>query len=197
MDEKYYNAGNGKLSKAVINKALTRLGDLLKEHGERVQLVAAGGVISVLQFGSRHMTRDIDVIFPKRNKALLTQLINQIASEQKLPAGKHAWLNDGVSFFGLQTKSTNVIFSHSNLTVYSASWYELLGMKLSGAWRRDADFNDAIHILRAIGNKNKTETLSESLRYKNFAPQVDDKTFTKRFNRTWEDAFETQATETV
>jgi hypothetical protein len=43
----------------------------------------------------------------------------------------------------LQTKSANVVFRHSHLAVYSASWYELLGMKLSGAWRRDADFHAA------------------------------------------------------
>jgi len=60
--DKYYNSGNGTLSKVIINKALSRLTELLKEKNQRVELVAAGGVISVLLFGRRHMTRDIDVI---------------------------------------------------------------------------------------------------------------------------------------
>ncbi|MEN9866113.1 MAG: hypothetical protein RL748_1703, partial [Pseudomonadota bacterium] len=120
--QKYHNVGSGKLSKNVIEAALTRLGDLLRERNTRVELVAAGGVISVLQFGSRDMTRDIDVIIAEADKALLTELINQVAEEQNLPDGKHAWLNDGVSFFGLTTKSTNLIFGHSHLAVFSASW---------------------------------------------------------------------------
>ena len=187
MNKKY--SGNGTLSKNAIEKALWRLGELLQEHNEHVELVTAGGVISVLLFGTREMTRDIDAIFPPSQKKCLTQLIEQVSNEQNLPSGEHAWLNDGISFFGFQTKSNNVIFRHSHLVLYTASWYELLGMKLSGAWRRDADFDDAIQILRKIGKENKIETLKESIKYRNFSPYVDDNTFTKRFNRIWKDAF--------
>lgn len=63
-------------------------------------------------------------------------------------------------------------------------------MKLSGAWRRDADFNDAVHILRQIGNGDKEKSLKESIRHKNFSPHTDDQTYKKRFDRTWKDAFE-------
>lgn len=146
--KKYYDVGSGTLSRQVIEKAFNRLAELLKEQNKRVELVAAGGVISVMLFESRQMTRDIDVIIPQKDKTLIADLVETVAKEQKLPSGKQAWLNDGVSFFGLQTRSNNKIFDHSNLVVFTASWYELLGMKLSGAWRRDADFNDAIHILR-------------------------------------------------
>jgi len=189
MTKEFYNVGDGQLSKIVIEIALNRLGDLLKEHNKRVELVAAGGVISVLRFGSRLMTRDIDVIIPVHDKVLLTRLISQVAIEQNLPSGKHAWLNDSISFFGLQTKSTNLIFRHEHLSLFSATWHELLGMKLSGAWRRDTDFNDAVHILREIGSNNKPHTLLESLKYKNFSPFTDDETFTRRFERIWQDAF--------
>ncbi len=189
MQKKYYDVGNGTLSKLVIEKALARLAQLLQEQNKRVELVAAGGVISVLIFGSRQMTRDIDVIIPPKDKDLIVKLVDQVADEQKLPKGNHAWLNDGVSFFGLQTKSNKRIFNHPNLVVFTASWYELLGMKLSGAWRRDADYNDAIHILRQIGDKERKKTLEKSMKYRNFSPYVDDQTFTKRFDRTWKDAF--------
>jgi len=63
-------------------------------------------------------------------------------------------------------------------------------MKLSGAWRRDSDFNDAVHILREIGNRDREKALKNSIRYKNFSPLTDDQTFEKRFDRTWKDAFE-------
>lgn len=189
MTKEFYDVGSGQLSRSVIETALNRLGDLLKDQNKRVELVAAGGIISVLYFGSRLMTRDIDVIIPDHDKVLLTRLIGQVAIEQNLPTGKNAWLNDSISFFGLQTKSTNVIFKHPHLILFSATWYELLGMKLSGAWRRDTDFNDAVHILREIGSNNKQHTLIEALKYKNFSPFTDDATFTKRFERIWLDAF--------
>jgi len=193
MGTNTYNSKKGALSKMAIEKALGRLAELLQENKERVELVTAGGVISVLQFGNREMTQDIDAIFPPKQKQILTMLINQVSKEQNLPSGEHAWLNDGVSFFGLQTKSNNVIFRHSHLVLYTANWYEnwyeLLGMKLSGAWRRDADFDDAIQILRQIGPEGKIEILKESIKYKNLSPYIDDETFTNRFNRTWKDAF--------
>jgi len=135
------------------------------------------------------MTRDIDVIIAHKDKILLGELIEKIAQEQGLPVGKHAWLNDGVSFFGLQTRGEDRIFSHPNLVVYTASWYELLDMKLSGAWRRNIDFNDAIHILKAIGDNDRNETLKKSLEYKNISPFIDDATFIKRFDKTWKDTF--------
>ncbi len=52
MEKDFYDIGSGSLSKSVITKALTRLADLLKEKNKRVELVAAGGVISVLIFGT-------------------------------------------------------------------------------------------------------------------------------------------------
>lgn len=189
MNEETYQSGVATLSRAAIERALHRLGDLLKERKRTVQLVAAGGVISVMQFGNRLMTRDIDVVMPPQDRDLLMELADRVAKEQNLPTGKSAWLNDGVSFFGLQTRSNNVIFRHANLVVYSATWHELLGMKLSGAWRRDADFDDAIQILRKIGKQNKAETLAQALKFKNFTPQTDNETFSKRFERTWRDAF--------
>ncbi len=39
---------------------MRHLGDLLKEKRKTIELIAAGGVISVMQFGNRQMTRDID-----------------------------------------------------------------------------------------------------------------------------------------
>ncbi len=67
-----YNSGNSTLSKIAIEKALWRLGELLQEHKEHVELITAGGVISVLLFGNRQMTRDIDAIFPPSQKKILT-----------------------------------------------------------------------------------------------------------------------------
>ena len=51
------------LTKHVLLKSLKRLGDLLKENGKKIELVVAGGVISLLVFNSRQLTHDVDAIF--------------------------------------------------------------------------------------------------------------------------------------
>lgn len=66
--KKYYDTGSGTLSKIVIESVLNRLAQLLQEKQKRVELVAAGGVISIMIFGSRQMTRDIDVIITEPDK---------------------------------------------------------------------------------------------------------------------------------
>lgn len=177
------------LSRTEIEGALRRLGELLAARGKRVELVAAGGVISVLQFGNRNSTYDIDAVFPDRHKRLLTELIDEVARERGLPRGDSPWLNDSVSFFGLQTRSDNVVFNHANLVIYSASWTELLGMKLSGGWRRDEDASDAVEILKRIGPTDKDRTLQEAIKFKNFTPHIPDQTVTSRFNQVWQRAF--------
>ena len=79
---KYYDIGTGTLSRPVIEKALNRLAQLLKVKNKRIELVAAGGVISVMVFGSRHMTRDIDVIIPPKDKALVADY--RVCSRQEI-----------------------------------------------------------------------------------------------------------------
>ena len=65
--KKYYDVGNGTLSRAIIEKALKRLAQLLNEQNKRVELVAAGGVISVMLFGSRKngILRRVEVVAAK------------------------------------------------------------------------------------------------------------------------------------
>jgi predicted nucleotidyltransferase len=85
--KKHYDIGNGTLSRLVIEKALTRLAQLLNEKNKRVELVAAGGVISVMVFESRQMTRDIDVIISPKDRALIVELVDAVAKKQSLPGG--------------------------------------------------------------------------------------------------------------
>ena len=117
---------------------------------------------------------------------LLEELIKKVANEQKLPAD---WMNSSVEFFGVQTKSDIIIFKKENLILYAAEWEEMLGMKLSGAFRGNKDIDDAMEIIRQIGNKNKNETLEKVIKYKNFTPNIPDDTIKKRFNLIWTKVF--------
>ena len=183
-------SSGGTLTKSIIKKALIKLGDKLKEKNIKIDLVVAGGIISVLYFKKRESTKDIDAIFPNNPDKLkiLKELIDEVSEEQNLEKG--VWLNDSISFFGLETKSKLKIFNHSNLVLYSAKWEELLGMKLSGAWRSDKDKDDALETLKRIKGKSKEEILKLAIKYKNAAPVIADKEISERFNYTWKKAYE-------
>lgn len=60
----YYESGK-QITKDVVLKALTKLGDLLKQNNKRLEMVCCGGIVSVLYHGSRQMTHDVDRAFSR------------------------------------------------------------------------------------------------------------------------------------
>lgn len=117
-------------------------------------------------------------------------LIEHVATEQHLP---HDWMNSSVAFFGVHTKSDMIIFQREHLILYAAEWEEMLGMKLSGAFRGNKDIDDAVEILKQIGNTSKEDTLEQVVKYKNFTPKIPDETIRKRFDFIWAKAFDSES----
>lgn len=157
------------ISKTVLLKALKRLGDLLKENSKKIELVVAGGVISLLVFNSRQLTHDVDAILLRGDigdKPILDKLIHQVADEYSL---RKDWMNDSVSFFGLSTKSNTVVFNHSHLKLFAAKWEELLAHKIHAS-RRKTDIDDAENILKRISGYTRDPLYKELLKYKPIIP---------------------------
>lgn len=184
-----------------LNKALTRLGDLLAEKDKQVELTCCGGVISLLYFGSRNITHDVDAIFPANpdDRKLLIQAIKQVSQEQGLASegselgDASLWLNDSVSFFGLETKSDVVIFKHPNLVLKAASWEELLAHKVHAS-RDDKDRQDAVLLLQEILQKNadkdkpksKQEIYEDVKSHAPASPTISDQVWQTHFDKVWE-----------
>ncbi len=187
----YYGDTGNQITKQLILQALNRLGDLLKEKGKSLELVCCGGVVSVLYHGSRQMTHDVDVLFPNNPHLvqLLKDLVDEVGKELGLEHGpRDKWLNDSVSFIGLQSKSNTVVFKHSHLVLKAADWHEMLAHKLT-AFRGQRDVNDAVHFLKAVQSKNKSIVFEKVCHYRPFVPHVDDKLFASRFDQIWEKAY--------
>lgn len=185
-----YQFSKPQITKEELLKALERLGDLLKEQNILLELTVAGGIVSLLHFGSRNMTQDVDAIFPvdpEKNR-LFKQLIIQVGNEQNLASFDSPWFNDAISFFGLETKSNVIVFRHSHLILKAASWEELLAHKLH-AFRDSRDVDDATHLLESLSGKNKEQLFSSLKRYQPIAPHVPDKVFRQRFEDIWERVF--------
>ncbi len=177
-----------KISKHKIDRALKRLGELLEQRNKKFDLTVGGGVISLFYFRSRQMTKDVDAVFPDSpaDRELLKDLINQVASELKLP---DEWLNDSISFFGLETESDVIIFRHSHLRLRAAKWEELLAHKIH-AFRRKEDINDARLILSEIRGFSKEKLFEELKKYEPISPHVPSDIFRKRFEELWQEISE-------
>ncbi|HAO21912.1 MAG TPA: hypothetical protein DCQ37_16470 [Desulfobacteraceae bacterium] len=176
-----------KLSVQTAGKALERLANLLKDNNIKIDMTVAGGVVSLFVLKSRNATHDIDAIFPDNpgKQKLLKKLIIQVADEMKL---EKTWLNDSLSFFGLETKSDIIVFRHSHLILRAAEWEELLAHKIHAFRSRD-DINDARLILKKLKGFKKEELFRKIKKYKPISPHIPDEKFRERFEQLWEEVY--------
>lgn len=137
----------GALSRATIERALLRLGELAADAGEHVSLVVVGGTALVLGYNARPGTRDVDaylIVPPERRKT--RTWVRAVARELGLPQD---WLNDGATGFMQGVARGPVLLSGRGIMVYQAAPEQLLAMKLT-AWRRQQDQDDAAIVLRSL-----------------------------------------------
>jgi hypothetical protein len=99
-----------RLSRAVIVRALTRLGELCAEKNSRVEIAIYGGTVMMLAYDCREATKDIDAIF--HPPELIEPLIKQVAREQGLAED---WMNNGVATF-VAGREEQVRFSELQIT---------------------------------------------------------------------------------
>jgi hypothetical protein len=184
----YYGESGTQITKPIILKALNKLGDLLKDKNQRLELICCGGIVSVLYHGSRHMTHDVDVLFPNNPTVakMLMRLVDEVGKEFGLEHGpREKWFNDSVKFIGLQSKSNTVVFRHPNLVLKAADWHEMLAHKLT-AFRGARDINDATHFLKEIKSNDKQAIFKKVSKFRPFVPHIEDKLFANRFEQIWE-----------
>jgi hypothetical protein len=132
------------LSQQEIRKALTRLGELAQERGQKIELLAIGGAVMVLAYNARQATHDVDVVILSPKEAQIARkLAQRVAQELEWPDD---WLNDGAKGFLLGISQGPIIFSATGIVVRRPEVAQLLAMKLS-AWRDDVDIEDAHRLL--------------------------------------------------
>lgn len=135
------------LSRAEIEAALQRLGELAERHREQIQLVIVGGAAMLLVYQARLTTRDVDaVILSPHTVANVRKWAQQVADEQNLPDD---WLNDGAKGYLIGISRGPTIFTAPGIQVKIPSVAQLLAMKLS-AWRDETDIDDARRLLQEL-----------------------------------------------
>jgi len=83
-----------RLTRAIIVRALTRLGELSAAKNSRLEIAIYGGTVMMLAYDCRDATKDIDAIF--HPPEAVEPLIKQVAHEQNLPED---WMNSSVGSF--------------------------------------------------------------------------------------------------
>jgi len=117
------------LSKDDILGALKRLGELALESGYEVDLLAVGGTVMVLSYGTRQATHDIDaIILAPETASIVRQLAQDVAQELDWPED---WLNDGAKGFLVGMSENSILYSAPGITLRRPATPQLLAMKLS------------------------------------------------------------------
>jgi predicted nucleotidyltransferase len=132
------------LTRDDILAAWTRLGELASSEGGFIDLLVVGGAVMAVYFRSRDATEDVDGIFAP---APQTRAWAAIVAEEN--GWDHDWLNDGAKGYVAKESFGPLLHESPGIRVRSVSIAHLLAMKLM-AWRDDVDFNDAVHLLRAL-----------------------------------------------
>lgn len=83
-----------KITRDLLIRALTRLGERALEEGEKLEVCLYGGAVMMLAYDVREITKDVDAVL--HPSELGFKLARQVAAELGLP---EAWINDDVRQF--------------------------------------------------------------------------------------------------
>ena len=139
------------LSADDIKRAFEALAHEFKEKNAGAELVIVGGAALVLLFNARDSTKDVDAFFVRPEATTVRNAASNVAARLDLPAD---WLNDSAKGYLVGLTRGELLYNSPSLTVYAASFPQLLAMKLS-AWRDAIDREDARILLRQLdGNRD-------------------------------------------
>jgi predicted nucleotidyltransferase len=130
-----------------LRALLSRVGALAVIRGVDLQLTTVGGAAVALLFGTRRVTRDIDVVEVQPSREILDEIATAIAHEEGLPA---RWLSDEAARFVRVVSKGPLLFEGPGIRVHAVSLEQLLASKLD-AMRDDVDRLDAVIVAARLG----------------------------------------------
>ena len=92
------------ITKELLIRALTRMGELAQEQGTQLEVCIYGGAVMMLAYNARQITKDVDAII--QPSELGWKLARQVGEELALP---EAWMNNDVRQFVAPTERTRVL----------------------------------------------------------------------------------------
>ena len=158
-----------KLRRDDIIVILKKAGDILKTP---ITLVVVGGIISVLKFGNREMTHDIDCV-QLIGEGNLNDIMDKLNSELNISISK--FFNSAAKGFGKYNPvEPDILFEHNNLKLVPGSWYVQIINKLKRLGKTDTE--DIQVILNYLHNE---KLISQEIIKQNLLSYIEDDYYDK------------------
>jgi len=148
------------MTKVQLEKAFTRMGEILRENSVAGEIAVFGGAAVVLGFDFRRATEDVDVMIT-HGHGQVVKAQEAVGQEMKLPPN---WLNEqGTAYLSKQKDFSFFKMYPSEgqfgLRVLTASPGYLLAMRLLSLRPFARDIQDAIELARRLGFRTEEELL--------------------------------------
>ena len=139
------------MDKRELEKALTRLGQLLRERRVAGEIAVFGGAAIVLGFDFRSAMEDVDAMITQGHGQVV-KAQQEVGDELELPPN---WLNEGTSYLSRHNDFTMFKTYPSEgqfgLRVLMATGHYLLAMRLLSLRQFGHDVQDIVQLARRLG----------------------------------------------
>jgi hypothetical protein len=140
------------MDKVVLDKAFTRLGQLLRERRVGGEIAVFGGAAIVLGFDFRTATQDVDVMITQGHGQVI-KAQEEVGAELGLPPN---WLNEQGTSYLSKHQDYRLFKSYPSegqfgLRVLTATPQYLLAMKLLSFRTYGHDIQDIVQLARRLG----------------------------------------------
>lgn len=113
------------ISRDVLIRALTRLGELADAEGIRLEVCLYGGAVMMLAYNTREITKDVDAVIQPSDIGF--RLARQVGEELGLPG---RWINDDVKVYLAPSGQTRDLpWDGQGITLTAPTAGYLLAMK--------------------------------------------------------------------
>ena len=139
------------ITKALLIRALTRMGELAQREGTKLEVCIYGGAVMMMAYDTRGITKDVDAVI--QPSELGWKLVRQVGEELGMPED---WMNDDVRQFVAPAEQTRVLpWDAPGIALTAPTAGYLLAMKALACRQPlpgfQGDFDDLRFLVRKIG----------------------------------------------
>ena len=145
------------INKALLERALRRMGELAAESGLKLEVCLYGGALMMLAYNARSITKDVDAVITPTAEGF--GIARRVGRELGLP---ESWINDDVKMFLAPTEAKRLLpWEAPGLMVTAPTAGYLLAMKALACRNPlpgyEGDLDDLRFLIRKMGIRSVEE----------------------------------------
>ena len=140
-----------RITKALLIRALTRMGELAQADGVKLEVCIYGGAVMMMAYDTREITKDVDAVIQPSEFGW--QVVRRVGEELGLPED---WMNDDVRQFTAPAEQTRILpWDAPGIALTAPTAGYLLAMKALACRQPlpgfQGDFDDLRFLIGKIG----------------------------------------------